>query len=158
MAAVAPAQYEARTINLEYSAMRCDVEATGEEKLKAGIVLDKPVRIKNRASTEFPQAELFSVSGQKDDSSSRGDIGAGVANLPNGKIESDDVTAEAELSDAEKMSVEENDGLGKDFKEADSEVAEDWRGGTEAAEKAEVEVANRNNCMLVFWHQKTSVS
>lgn len=151
MAAVAPAQYETRTVNLEYSTIRCDAEATGEQKLKAGIVLEKPIRIKNRAATEVPQAGLLSCSsGQKDESLSRGELGVGVANLSNGKPPGDDTTAEAELSNAGKSGVKENDGSFKNFSEADSEVADDWEGGGGAAEKADVEVANRNNCMLVF--------
>lgn len=153
MAAVAPAQYEACTVNLEYSAIRCDAEATGDKKLKAGMILEKPVRIKNRAETEVPQAELLSGSGEKDDSRSRGETGGGVASLPNGKLQIDDAAVEEELSNAEKSSAEDNDGSDKSFSEADSGIAEEWEGGSEAAEKAEVEVANRNNCMLVFSHQ-----
>lgn len=154
MAAVAPAQYETHTVNLEYGAIRCDAEATGEQKLKAGIVLEKPVRVKNLASTEAPQAEHLSGSEINNDSSSRGETHAGVANLANGNPQSDGATAEEELSDAEKSIMEEKDGSGKGHRETNLEVVASWEGPSEAVEKAEVEVANRNNCMLVFWHQK----
>lgn len=154
MAAVAPAQYETRTVNIEYSAIRCDAEATGEQKLKAGIMLEKPVKIKNRATTEIPQAKLLGGGERRDDSLSCGESGAVVANLSNGELQSNDVTPEEKLYNGEKSIAGKKGGSEKSFSEADSEVAEDWEGRSEAAEKAEVEVANRNNCMLVFPHQK----
>lgn len=150
MAAVAPAQYETRSVNLEYSAIRCDAEATGEQKLKAGIILEKPVKIKNRAATEIPQAEVFGGGEQQDDSPNCAEPDAGVANLPNGKPSSNDVIVEKNFGLAEKRTAEKKGGLDKSFSEADSEVAEDWEVESEAVKKAEVEVANRNNCMLVF--------
>ena len=154
MAAVAPAQYETRTVNLEYSAIRCDAEATGEQNLKAGIMLEKPVKIKNRAASEIPQAKLLGGGERRDDSLSCGESGAVVANLSNGQPQSDDVTPEEKLNNTEKSIAGKNGGSEKSFSEADSEVVEDWEGRSDAAEKAEVEVANRNNCMLVFPHQK----
>lgn len=159
MAAVAPAQYETRTVNLEYSTIRCDPEATGEQKLKAGIILEKPLKIKNRAATEIPQTELLGGSERKDDSPSGEASGPEVTNLSGGKFQSDDVTAEEEkYSNVEENIAERNDGSEKSFSEADSEVAENWEGKNEAVGKAEVEVANRNNCMLVFSHQpKTKI-
>lgn len=158
MAAVAPAQYETRTVNLEYSPIRCDAEATGEQKLKAGIILEKPVKIKNRAATEITQTGLLSGGERKDDSLSSGESGAGAANLSNGKPQSDDVTAEEEfLHHVEKSLAGKKDGSDKSFGEADSGVAEDWESRNEAVGKAEVEVANRNNCMLVFSHQKKKI-
>lgn len=153
MAAVAPAQYEACTVNLEYNAIRCEAGVTGDEKLKAGLALEKSVRIKNLAESEVLEAKPQSGNREEYDSPSGGKTGAGVANASNGKPQSDDAAAEEELSDAGKNSVGDNDGSDKTFSEADSVTAEDWEGGSEAVGGVEVEVANRNNCMLVFSHQ-----
>ena len=152
MAAVAPAQYETRTVNLEYSAIRCDVEATGEPKLKTGIILEKPVKIKNRAATETYQTELLGGGERKDDSPGSQASGPEVANLSEGKPQSNDIIAEEEIynNNVEKSIAGKNNGSEKTFSEADSGVAEDWEGGNEPVGKVEVEVSNRNNCMLVF--------
>lgn len=151
MAAVAPAQYETRTVSLEYSVIRCDAEATGEPKLKTGIILEKPVKIKNRAATEISQMELLGEGERKNDSPGSEASGPEVANLPEGKPQSDDITAEEEIyNNVEKSIAGKNDGSEKSFSEADSGVAEDWEGENEAVAKVGVEVANRNNCMLVF--------
>lgn len=146
MAAVAPAQYEARTVNLEYNAIR-------DEKLKAGLALEKSVIIKNLAETEVLEAKPQSGNREEYDSPRGRKTGAGVANPSNGKPQSDDAPAGEELSDAGKSSVGDNDGSDKTFSEADSVNAEEWGGGSVAADGVEVEVANRNNCMLVFSHQ-----
>ena len=144
MAAVAPAQYEACTVNLEYNAIR-------DEKLKAGLALEKSVIIKNLAESEILEAKPQSGNREEYDSSSGGKTGAGIASPSNGKTQSDEAAAEGELSDAGKSSVGDNDGSDKTFSEADSVNAEEWEDRGVAADGVEVEVANRNNCMLVFF-------
>ena len=152
MAAVAPAQYEAHTVNHEYSSLRYDAETTGDESLKARLALEQSVRINNQDEAGMLAVDSQVGSGEMENRENGAETGAGVKYLSNGEIQGDDATAEEELANAEKDSAKTNDGSDKLFGEDDSVIAEEWEGRSEAANKLEVEVATRNNCMLVFSH------
>lgn len=154
MAAVAPAQYEARAVSREYGTLRCEAETTGDESFKVRLARERSVRINNRVATEISGTESQVGSREKDDRQSGGETGAGVANLSNGISPHDDAAAEEEFSTAEKSGAEVNIGSDKNLSDDDSVIAEDWEGGGEAADTRDVEVANRNNCMSVFLHLK----
>lgn len=152
MAAVAPAQFETCGGNLEYDEIGSDAEPLEDGKSKAGLAPNESGRAGNLSTTEVPEAEAQIVSGQENDGRG-GEVDLpGATKLSNGKSQRDDATAEEELSNAEMSSAEENDDSDKSFSDADSVIAEGWEGGTQAADEVEVEVANRNNCMLVSWN------
>ncbi len=151
MAAVAHAQYEACGVNLEYGPMRYNAEGTGDQKLKAGLALEKSVKVESRAENQVTQVNAQMGSGQKSHNQGGGGRRAGDAYLSNGITQGEDAAVEAETSNADKISAEGRDELEKSSSDVDSVNAEAWGGSTEPADDAQVdEVANRNNCMLVF--------
>jgi hypothetical protein len=151
MAAVAPAQFETCGGNLNYDEIGRDAEPLADGKSKVGLALDRSGRAENPSTTEAPGAEAHIVSGKENDG--RGGEGlARAAKFSNGKSQrDDDAAAEEELSNAEMSSAEEKHDSDKSFSDADSVIAEEWEGGSQAADAVELEVANRNNCMLVSW-------
>ena len=158
MAAVAPAQLEAHTVNLEYSIVGNIMDAGVEED--SGITLPN----NNNPPTSGIQYEADSSNGEarsasedaadalddeQEEEEEEEDDHADPVNLSKGRVESDDEVVEDDIFDTESSSVEGDDSA-KSSSDAESAVVEEWEGGSEGPEDASVEVANRNNCMSVF--------
>lgn len=150
MAAVAPARLEARTVNIAYGATSSDVDATGAED----------------ADLDYPMTDMLAEEAQGPLEGSDGDAESGsevdgdnlddeedaeeMVKLPTKRAESDDDVLEEDLSEPDASSGDDDHETDKSSSDAESAVSEKWEGGSEGAEDASVEVANRNNCMLVY--------
>lgn len=150
MAAVAPAQLESRTVNIEYEIVNGEVDAEGEEDLEIGFTIgdDAPMsELQDQA--EGSDRDTDSGSEVEMDNLDDEDDPEEIVKVASRRKESDDEVVEEDLSEVEASSVENDHDTDKSSSDEESAVAE-WEGGSEGADNASVEVANRNNCVLVF--------
>lgn len=146
MATLAPAPLMARPVSVDYNPISDDMDAEGEDdpeveismgKAVAGQIQDKIEEpdqlVKNRENNQ--KAEEHVEDAEK--SSQR-------------HVESEEVI-EDDLSKADESSAEEDRDFDKGSSGSESAVLQEWDGGSDGGDDdAEVEVANRNNCVLVF--------
>ena len=150
MAAVAPAQLESRTVNIEYEIVNGEVDAEGEEDLEIDFTIgdDAPMS-ESQDQAEGSDRDTDSGSEEEMDNLDDEDDPEEIVKVASRRKESDDEVVEEDLSEVEASSVENDHDTDKSSSDEESAVAE-WEGGSEGADNASVEVANRNNCVLVF--------
>ncbi len=148
MAAIAPPQLEVRTLNLEYAtaSLSMDVKAEGQpgtDYTTAG----------SSASTAIEQAgdlgeAVLGRGAMEEDNVEEEE----VAKLPKRRRkESDAEIVEEDMSDPEGSSEEEDThDSDKDSSDAETPSAKTWWKHQRESVDASVDVASRNNCVLVF--------
>lgn len=150
MAAVAPAQLESRTVNIEYDIINSEVDAEGEEDADIDFTIGDPPTSELQGQGSGSDEDTDSGSEVEIDNLEDEDDPEEIVKVASRRKESDDEVIEEDLSEAEASSVENDHETDKSSSDEESAVAEEWEGGSEGADNASVEVANRNNCVLVF--------
>ena len=150
MAAVAPAHLEARTVNIEYGATSSELDTTGAGDPD----LDYPIAdaLAEEAQDPLEDSDGDAESGSEVDGDNLDDEedAEEIVKLPSRRVESDDEVMEEDLSEPDASSGDDDHETEKSSSDAESAVTEKWEGGSEGAEDASVEVANRNNCVLLY--------
>lgn len=150
MAAVAPAQLESRTVNIEYDILNGEVDAEGEEDPGVDFTMGDAPTSELQDQVEGLDGDTDSGSEVEIDNLEDDDDLEEITKVASRRKESDDEVIEEDLSEVEASSVEHDHDTDKSSSDEESVVAEEWEGGSEGADNASVEVANRNNCVLVF--------
>lgn len=151
MAAAAPAQLQTRLDDTGYELAGSDVDAEGEDDPEIDFDMgDLPGgEPADGDAVSDADAEGEEVDEDSDDAENDGDL-VGAVKQPNGLAghDSDEEAIADDDSSVEASSVaEEEDDSDKSSSDDESVAAEEWEGGSEVVEDAEVEVATRNNCM-----------
>lgn len=150
MAAVAPAQLESRTVNIEYDLGNGEVDAEGEEDPEIDFTMGDAPASELQDHVEGSDGDTDSGSEVDIENLEDEDDPEEIVKVASRRKESDDEVVEEDLSEVEASSVENDHDTDKSSSDEESAVAEEWEGGSEGADNASVEVANRNNCVLVF--------
>ncbi|SLM35959.1 histone acetyltransferase [Lasallia pustulata] len=152
MAAAAPAQLQTRLDDTGYELAGSDVDAEGEDDPEIDFDMgDLPGgEPADGDAVSDADAEGEEVDEDSDDAENDGDL-VGAVKQPNGLAghDSDEEAIADDDSSVEASSVaEEEDDSDKSSSDDESVAAEEWEGGSEVVEDAEVEVATRNNCIF----------
>lgn len=150
MAAVAPAQLESRTVNIEYDIINSEMDAEGEEDPEVDFTMGDAPTSELQDQVGGSNGDTDSGSEVEMDNLEDEDDPEPTVRVASRRKESDDEVIEEDLSEVEASSVENEHDTDKSSSDEESAVAEEWEGGSEGADNASVEVANRNNCVLVF--------
>ena len=147
MAAVAPARLQAHITDMPYAMDSGDMDAEGEDDPEMDFAMGEVPA--SEAVDEVEASDGVPDEGSEDDEDEdEDDVSAPSVKLDKGKQRAkSDEDAIEDADEVEESSVAEENGSEKDSSDAESAVAEDWEAGSEGGEDAEVEVANRNNCM-----------
>lgn len=149
MAAVAPAHLESRIVNIEYDIVNNEVDAEGEEDHEVDFTMGDALTSELQDQVEGSDGDTDSGSEVEMDHLEDEDDPEEMVKVASRRKDSDDEVVEEDLSEAEASSVENDHDTDKSSSDEESAVAEEWEGGSEGADNASVEVANRNNCVLV---------
>lgn len=149
MAAVAPAHLEARTVNIEYGTTGHEVDATRVADPELEYSMPHALAAETQHLLEGSDGDAASGSEVEADNLDDEEDADEVVKMPGRREESDDEVLEEDLSEPEASSGDDDQETNKSSSDAESAVTEKWEGASEGAEDASVEVANRNNCVLV---------
>ncbi len=152
MAVAAPAQLQTRLDDTGYELAGSDVDAEGEDDPEIDFDMgDLPAGepAEDGDAVSDAGAEGEEVDEDSDDVEDEGEV-VGAVKLPNGHADQDsdeEAIADDDSSVEASSAAEEEDDSDKSSSDDESVAAEEWEGGSEVVEDAEVEVATRNNCM-----------
>ncbi|MCJ1429551.1 hypothetical protein MMC29_007466, partial [Sticta canariensis] len=149
MAAVAPAQLEPRTVNIEYGIVNNEVDAEGEEDIGVDFTMGDAPTIELQDQVEGSDGDTDSGSEVEMENLEDEEDPEEMVKVASRRKESDDEVNEEDLSEVEASSVENDHDTDKSSSDEESAVPE-WEGASEGADNVSVEVANRNNCVLVI--------
>lgn len=149
MAAVAPAQLEPRTVNIEYGIVHNEVDAEGGEDVGVDFTMGNAPTIELQDQVEGSDGDTDSGSEVEMGNLEDEDDLEEIVKVASRRKESDDEVNEEDLSEVEASSVENDHDTDKSSSDEESAVPE-WEGASEGADNVSVEVANRNNCVLVI--------
>lgn len=149
MAAVAPARIEAHPSETAYPMDDGDLDAEGEEDSGN----EYPIGTEPQSDAAVEDAEVSDgapseESEQEEEDDTEDEAPRKHRKLSKGKkraISDDEVVEGAE--EDEDSSAADEDGSDKESSDAESAAVEEWEGGSEGGEDADVGIANRNNCM-----------
>lgn len=147
MAALAPAPLMAHPVSVDYNPTSDDMDAEGEDDPEVEISMGNAIAGQIRDKIEEPdQLVRNSENNRKPE-----EYVDEEEKTSQRHVESDEDVVEDDLSKADESSAEEDKDFDKGSSDSESAVAQEWDGGSEGGDDdAEVGVANRNNCVLVF--------
>ena len=149
MAAVAPAQLEPRTVNIDYGIVNNEVDADGEEDIRVDFTVGDAPTIELQDQIEGADGDTDSGSEVEMENLEDEDDPEEMVKVASRRKESDDEVNEDDLSEVEACSVDNDHDTDKSSSDEESAVPE-WEGASEGADIVSVEVANRNNCVSVI--------
>lgn len=148
-AVIVPARLEAHTTDPPYNRDDGELDAEGEDDPDIEYPTQEKAQSEVAEDAEISDAVPREVTEEEEeDASEEVEKPRPSRRLSKGKqrATSDDEAVVSAEEEAESSAAEE-EGSDKESSDAESAAVADWEGGSEGGEDAEVEVANRNNCM-----------